>query len=252
MPTASEIVHWLDAQFCEVRVNDSPRALNGLQVEGAGGQVGKIAAAVDACEASLRDAADAGAGVLIVHHGLFWQGTQPIVGALYRKFRLLLDSGLALYSMHLPLDAHPVLGNNVLLSQAIGLGEGEPWFEMDGCPIGRVVQCDLERNDLISDIERALGGDVHVCPGGPPRMQRLGIVTGAAGSEVAAAAAQGVDTFLTGEAPHWAYTLAEELGINLILGGHYATETFGVKALAQAASNHFDLPWVFVDHPTGL
>ncbi len=252
MPNFEEIAGWLDCQMADVPAKDSPRAVNGLQVAGDGRNVRLIAAAVDACEASIHAAVDARAGILLVHHGLFWQGVQPVRDAVYRKFRLLLDSGLALYSMHLPLDAHPVLGNNVQLCRALGFGDGEPWFELEGCMVGRMVHMDLNREEVVALVEKALGGRVHVCPGGPKRVRQMGIVTGAAGAEVAAASAQGVDTFLTGEAPHWAYTLAEDLGVNLLLGGHYATETFGVKALAEAASKHFDLPWVFLDHPTGL
>lgn len=252
MPDQAEVIRWLDAQFESVRVEDSPRAMNGLQVEGANRASRKIAAAVDACEATLRAAVEASADVLIVHHGLFWQGVQPVTGALRRKLELLISSGLALYSMHLPLDAHPQLGNNVLLCKALGFGEGAPWFDLGGTPVGRAAVVDIALDELTSRIARALGATPHLCPGGPRQVRRLGIVTGAAGAEVAAAAAQGVDTFLTGEAPHWAYTLAEELGVNLLLGGHYATETLGVKALAKAVAERFGIEWIFLDHPTGL
>jgi len=107
-------------------------------------------------------------------------------------------------------------------------------------------------DDLARRLSTAVNGPVRVCPGGPERVRRLGIVSGGAGGDVAKAAALGADTFLTGEAPHWAYTLAEEEGVNLLLGGHYATETFGVKALAAKAADHFGIPWRFLDHPTGL
>ena len=108
------------------------------------------------------------------------------------------------------------------------------------------------RDELIERVAHAVGGSVHLCPGGPERIRSVGVVTGGAGSEVADAAANGVDAFVTGEGPHWSYPLAEELGINLVYAGHYATETFGVKSLAAALSEEFQVTWEFVDHPTGL
>jgi putative NIF3 family GTP cyclohydrolase 1 type 2 len=105
---------------------------------------------------------------------------------------------------------------------------------------------------LTERLFEALGRGAHLCPGGPEITRTIGIVTGGAGSEVAEAAALGIDTFITGEGPHWSYTLAEELGINVLYGGHYATETFGVKALAAHLSEKFGVPWEFIDHPTGL
>ena len=108
------------------------------------------------------------------------------------------------------------------------------------------------RNELAETLRQALGGAVHICPGGPETIATVGLITGGAGSEVAQVAATGVDTFVTGEGPHWSYPLAEELGLNVFYGGHYATETFGVQSLAQALADKFQLPWSFVDHPTGL
>src|SRR5207249_284221 len=99
---------------------------------------------------------------------------------------------------------------------------------------------------------KAVRGKVTVIPGGPAICRRIGVVTGGAGSELNLAASEGVDTFVTGEGPHWTYALAEELGVNVLYGGHYATETFGVKALAAEVSKRFKIPWTFVDHPTGL
>ena len=252
MAELSTIIPWLERQFAAIEVDDSPRAANGLQVEAAG-EAALIAAAVDACEATISEAASLGANLMLVHHGLFWTGLQPVTGPAYRKLALLLGRRIALFSMHLPLDAHPQLGNNVLLARAMNLGDGEPWLRLgEGQPVGRLCHCQLGRDDLAARLEAAVGGRIHLCPGGAPQVSRVGIVTGAAGSEIARAAAAGADTLVTGEAPHWAYPLAEELGVNLLLGGHYATETFGVKALAGAAAAHFGIDWRFIDHPTGL
>jgi dinuclear metal center YbgI/SA1388 family protein len=186
--------------------------------------------------------------MLIVHHGLFWGGLEPVVGASYRKLSLCLQNDLAVYSVHLPLDEHPTLGNNALLCDAIGLpGERTP-FMTSGFQVG----ASIDRAELLERVAQAVGGPVHLAPGGPSTTRRIGVVTGGAGSAVAKAAAEGVDTFITGEGPHHTYTLAEELGINLIYAGHYATETFGVKALGWLLKEQYGLPWSFIDHPTGL
>lgn len=228
-------------------VKDSPNALNGLQVENSG-EVTKIAVAVDACEAVLRRAVDAKADLLIVHHGLFWSGLGPVTGTAYRKLRLALDGNLAVYSAHLPLDAHPVFGNNALLCDALGLGE----WHMPFLDIGWRVEQETAREELTLRLEKAVGGRVQLAAGGPAVARKIGVVTGGAGGEIFKAAGEGVDTFITGEGPHWSYTAAEELGVNLFYAGHYATETFGVKALGKHAQEKFGLPWEFLDHPTGL
>jgi dinuclear metal center YbgI/SA1388 family protein len=233
------------------QIGDYPNACNGLQVENSGG-LSKIGAAVDACEAVIAEAAAAGVDLLLVHHGLFWGGLSPLTGAAYRKMRLLLEADMAVYSAHLPLDAHPRLGNNALLAEALGLEDGEPFFQEFGQPIGWKFEAEISREVLRDLLEKAVGGPVHLAPGGPVLSRKIGIVTGGAGGEVARAMKEGVDTFITGEGPHWSFTAAEELGINLFYAGHYATETFGVRALAAEVSKKFALPWQFIDHPTGL
>jgi putative NIF3 family GTP cyclohydrolase 1 type 2 len=171
---------------------------------------------------------------------------------MYRKLRAAMAGNLAVYSAHLPLDIHPKVGNNMLLAKAIGLKSLNPFLPIKGQPAGVAGTWTLSREVLLQRLTAALGASVHVCAAGPARPRKVGIVTGGAGSEVARAAAEGIDTFITGEGPHWSYTLAEELGVNLFYGGHYATETFGVKALAAHLSKRFKVPWEFVDHPTGL
>jgi putative NIF3 family GTP cyclohydrolase 1 type 2 len=144
------------------------------------------------------------------------------------------------------------LGNNALLCRAIGLRNLKPFFFEKGRFIGWQSQTTLCRDDLLERLRRVLGTDPKMLPGGPPICRRIGVVTGGAGDQLARAASEGVDTFITGEGPHWTYALAEDLGVNVIYGGHYATETFGVKALAAHLSDKFGLPWEFLDHPTGL
>ena len=251
MPQLQNVVSWLDRTLRTAEVGDYANAWNGLQVENSGA-VARIGAAVDACETVIADAAARGVTLLLVHHGLFWPGVQPVAGALRRKLKLALDHDLAIYSAHLPLDLHPTLGNNALLCRALGFKKCEPFFVAKGQAIGLKTRASLPLTELARRIERVLGGAPHLAPGGPSKTACIGIVTGGAGGEVALAAAEGVDTFITGEGPHHSYTLAEELGVNLFYGGHYATETFGVKALAGAVARRFRVPWEFIDHPTGL
>jgi dinuclear metal center YbgI/SA1388 family protein len=251
MPTLRPIVTWLDRTLRTGEITDYPGAWNGLQIENSGA-VTKIGAAVDACEAVLAEAASRGVTLLLVHHGLFWGGVQPVVGAVRRKMKTALDHDLAIYSSHLPLDQHPTLGNNALLARALGFKTCAPFFHSKGQTIGRQTRVALPLAEVARRLERVLGSAPHLAAGGPAKTARIGIVTGGAGGEVAQAAAEGVDTFITGEGPHHSYTLAEELGVNLFYAGHYATETFGVKALAAAVAKKFRVPWAFIDHPTGL
>lgn len=246
-----EVTVHLDGLLHIPGLGDYPNACNGLQVENSGG-LSKIGAAVDACEGVIAEAAAAGVDLLLVHHGLFWGGLSPLTGAAYRKTRMILEADMAVYSAHLPLDAHPRLGNNALLAEALGFENGEPFFQEFGQPIGWKFEAEINREVLRDLLEKAVGGPVHLAPGGPVLSRRIGIVTGGAGGEVARAMKEGVDTFITGEGPHWSFTAAEELGINLFYAGHYATETFGVRALAAEVSRKFALPWQFIDHPTGL
>ena len=188
----------------------------------------------------------------MVHHGLFWCATHPWTGKRRELLGLLVKHDLAVYSSHLPLDAHPRLGNNALLCAALGLKKLRPFFFEKGQSLGFQAVTNISRTDLARRLGKILGRAPIVLPGGPATCRRIGVVTGGAGSHLKLAAGEGVDTFITGEGPHWTYALAEDLGFNVLYGGHYATETFGVKALAAELSRKFKVPWVFLDHPTGL
>jgi dinuclear metal center YbgI/SA1388 family protein len=247
-----DLVKYLNSVLRIDEIRDYPNAMNGLQVENEG-EVTKVATAVDACEATITMAVESGADLLLVHHGLFWSGLKPVSGASYRKLRLAIENGLAIYSAHLPLDAHPRVGNNVLICDALNLqGDRVPFLEHYGTPIGFRVVDEINREVLHSRIEDMVGGRVHLAAGGPVVARQIGIVSGGAGGDIEKAAKEGIDTFITGEGPHWAYTAAEELGVNLFLAGHYATETFGVKTLGLHLTEAFGLPSEFLDHPTGL
>ncbi len=253
MRTASlaAIVRHCDQLLRTAQVQDYERAANGLQVENRG-TVSRIAAAVDASLATVKLAVAAQADLLLAHHGLFWGPAHPWTGKRYELLRWLLEHNLAVYSSHLPLDLHPRLGNNAQLCAALGLKKLDPFFFDHGQFIGWQARAKISRDELAARLQRATGRPPHLIPAGHQICRRIGVVTGGAGAELSKAAAADVDTFITGEGPHWTYAVAEELGLNVFYGGHYATETFGVKALAAELSRRFRVPWLFLDHPTGL
>jgi dinuclear metal center YbgI/SA1388 family protein len=246
-----EIVSYIDRYLRIADFGDSPNALNGLQVENSG-RVTRIAAAVDASTRTLKEAANQGANLLILHHGLFWSGLRPVTGVLHRQLRIAFEDDIAVYGAHLPLDAHPIVGNNICLARAIGLKSLKPFLEYQGRCIGLQGTWTGTRDQLLRKTEKAVDGPVKGFPFGTAKPRMIAVVSGAAGSDIHRVSEAGIDTFITGEAPHWAGVAAADLPMNLFLGGHYATETFGVKALSAHLSKRFALPWSFIDFPTGL
>lgn len=253
-----QIASHLDALLAVAETPDYPNALNGLQVANRGRPVAAIAAAVDASARTIGAAADAGANLLLVHHGLFWSGVQPLRGAAYDRLRVLVERDLAVYSAHLPLDRDPTYGNNALLARALGLTPTGPFAHFGALDIG------VRGNDvrptaaLVSaahDFARARGGAVVASAFEPGRItRRWGICTGA-GADAATmreAGELGIDTLIVGEGPHWTAVNAPEQGLVIIYAGHYATETLGVRALAEHVGTTFGIPWSFIDAPTGL
>lgn len=255
----SDLVEYLDSYLRIAEIPDYPGAVNGLQVEN-GGLVSSIIAAVDASQATIDGAIDASpegaTPLLLVHHGLFWDGALAVTGRRYRRLASLLAADVALYSAHLPLDVHPEVGNNVVLADRLGL-EISGWFgDYKGTPIGVWGEAPSQlaaTHRLAHAVKLATGADdVRVIDGANPIIRRIGLVTGGAGSMIEAARDAGIDTFVTGEGAHHTYFDAMELGVNVLYAGHYATETLGVQALASHLSERFELPWEFHDHPTGL
>ncbi len=257
MPTAREIADNLDALLRTSEIADYPNALNGLQVD-SDRDIARVAAAVDAREATIRRAVDAGASLLIVHHGLFWGGLLPLTGAHLRRVRALLDGQLALYASHLPLDAHPTIGNGALLARELGIEPTGGFAEMRGTHLGVMGESKLRTAELLEKVRRFSSQHAtHVVHTPVPERRltrRWAICTGAGVNQetLREARDRGIDTFLTGEAPHWAAIDADEAGICLILAGHYATETLGVKALAGRVRERFGLEWEWIEEATGL
>jgi len=246
MPSLEAIVSFCDERVRRDAVEDFPGALNGLQFANDGG-VSKIGAAVDAGLEPFRKAAAAGIDFLVVHHGLFWQGAQPVVGPVYAKTKTLIESNLAVYASHLPLDAHPEIGNNALLSAKIGLEPAGAFLDYKGVDIGFLGAWREDRAALAGRLEGLFGGRVVRIEEGPARPRRVAVVTGSGGSAIDQLGSAGADTLVTGELKQHNFNQAQELGINLYACGHYATETFGVAALAAEVAAAFDLPWSFVE-----
>jgi len=251
MAKLDEIVELLDEELKTSEIPDYPGAHNGLQLQN-GGAITKVGAAVDASLAVIQKAIDQEVDLLLVHHGMFWQGVRPVTGAGYQKLKLAMDAGLAIYSSHIPLDIHPSLGNNILLSKKLGFKDTESFFSWKGIELGIKARFGGSVGELRELAVAAVGGEVRVRGELNSPAGMVGIITGGAGSEVEVVAREGIQTFITGEGPHWSHPLAEELGLHVLYAGHYATETSGVRALADLIGGRFALEAVFIDHPTGL
>lgn len=248
-----EVLEYLDDYLEIDDIPDADVALNGLQVENSG-TISSFATAVDASQRTIdRVVEECERGtMLIVHHGLFWDGNQPMTDRRYRRMKALLDHDIAVYSAHIPLDAHPEVGNNAVLARMLGILDPVPFDEYRGMPFGAAGHLIMSRDALVERITELLGSRVHLIPGGPETTTRVGIITGGAGGRIRAAAAAGLDTFITGEGAHHTAFDALELGVNVLYAGHYATETVGVKALGEHLAERFGLHAVFHDHPTGM
>lgn len=247
-----EIVAWIDGYLRTDEVDDYAGALNGLQLDGPR-EVARIAAATDASVMTIDRAVDAGCDLLLVHHGLFWSGPVRLVGPPFERLRRAIEGGLAIYSAHLPLDVHDEIGNNVLLGRAIGLDEIERFGSAKGVDgIGVVGPLEVDRDELARRLGGATGAEPFLIPGGPERTRRVAVITGGAASMIEDARAAGADTFVTGEGAHHTYHQAMELGLNVFYAGHYATETLGVRALAERVAERFGVEQLFIDAPTGL
>ena len=251
MAHLEQVLQFLEKTFEVADFPDYPGALNGLQVDGPE-KVGRLISAVDASEATIAAAVARKAHLLLVHHGLFWDGFGPLTGPRFRKVRALVSGGLGLYSLHLPLDAHPDLGNCALLARAMGLEPEAPFGDFKGRSIGWWASASMGRDELKDRVSVAVGGEVRLIPGGPEMVQRVGVLTGGGASALREAAEEGLDGLVTGEGAHHHYHEAMELGVNLYLGGHYATETFGVRALGETLAREFGIQWDFLDLPTGM
>jgi dinuclear metal center YbgI/SA1388 family protein len=255
--SAAELAHLANELLrCRETPDYSP-ALNGLQVDNRG-PIRRIAAAVDCSQRTIRGAIEADANLLVVHHGLFWSGLQPLTGTHLERVRALLEHDVALYAVHLPLDAHESMGNSYLLARALGLEPAGGFARYQTIFCGVHGSADVSTENLVSACNRFAathGGHALASPyASGRRTRRWGVVTGAGinADTMREAVDLGVDTIITGEGPHWSAVDAEEKGLVIVYAGHYATETLGVQALAAWMAGHAGVPWTFVAAPTGL
>ncbi len=251
-------LHDLDLYFREVlQIDEFARddsSQNGIQIERSDQSVARLAFAVDASLETARRAADWGADVLVVHHGLFWSKSLPITGVHYGRIKEFLHHDLALYAIHLPLDQHDVVGNNAVMAERLGLIQLAPFGEHHGKCIG--WKGALPEPQTLEQVNHRLfgpGGDLlGTLPFGPERVSSVGIVSGGAPLDVLQAIEQRLDLFITGEATHSIYHHCLEAGINVLFGGHYQTEVWGVQALSKRCAIDLKLETTFIDLPTGL
>jgi len=257
MTTIHEIAQYADELLESKITPDYPSALNGLQLENHSGITG-IAAAVDFSTRAIKGAIAKSANLLVVHHGMFWEGSKRLTGPLYDKLRLLLENDIAVYSSHLPLDRHPALGNNVLLARQLGLKPSGTFARFEGISIGVSGESDLETAEL-AERARHFASDydceLRTTPFGKTRRtKRWAICSGAGASAetLTEAREMKIDTLIVGEGPHWTAVYAEENDVTILYAGHYATETLGVRALADHLGDRFALSSSFVNASTGL
>jgi dinuclear metal center YbgI/SA1388 family protein len=251
MPASvSEILAEADRLLEPARFEDY--CVNGLQVPGPA-EIAKIATGVSAHAELFERAAREQAGLLLVHHGLFWgPGVRTIDAALKHRLQILFDAGIALAAYHLPLDAHPELGNNALLAHALGAEHLEPFGDHRGQSIGFLATFDgdgVATDELVAKVKNVTDREPLLIDGGPHRIGRLAIVSGAGSDYVHEAAAAGAQALLTGEPAERVTASAKELGLNVIAAGHHATETFGIEALGALLASRFGLEHVFIDVP---
>ena len=257
MPTLADIAGYLDTELNVATVPDYPGAVNGIQLANVG-DITRVATAVDFSSYTTLAAVDAGAQLLLVHHGMFWGGVQAITGQHYERLRALINANIAVYSAHLPLDVHATFGNNALLANRLGLTPSGGFARFQTLSVGLSGECDIGTSTLVARAESLAhehGGAVVTTPIDSDRMTRRWAVctgAGASSSTLSEAVERGIDTLIVGEGPHHTAVQARDAGIAIIYAGHYATETLGVQALGTELERRFGVTSTFIDAPTGL
>lgn len=250
-PTSKTIAQRLDKELRTADIPDS--SLNGLQIESQR-RVRKVAVAVDASLASFQAALKEQADLILVHHGLFWGKQEKICGRLYQKIRLLIENDIGLYASHLPLDLHPRLGNNALLAKGLQLQKKKPFGLYHGIYIGVGGELPFFHTcqQVCCQIQKTTKMQPQLFSFGKPKIKKIAIVSGGGGDMVEEAAASGYDAYITGEIAHHVFHVGQENNINIITGGHYATETLGVRAAGEFVKKIYGIESVFINLPTGL
>lgn len=249
-----ELVNWFDALLKPEDFIRADVSMNGLQVGRKQSEITRAAFAVDACMESFQRAVQAGADILFVHHGLFWGSPIALTDAHYERIAYLMEHDLALYASHLPLDAHPVVGNNAGIAAKLGVVNRMPFGEYHGSLIGFKGELEeaLTLEDVLDVLDLRDETSVSILPFGKKKIKSVGIISGGAAGEVMQALEEGLDLYITGENAHQIYHTCLEGGIHVIAGGHYATEIYGPKLVADKLSAEMGIQTLFVDFPTGL
>lgn len=251
--TLNDFDTWLN-NFLHKEDFPADPSLNGIQIQNSAPavkQIKKVAFAVDACEETALEAAKAGADILVVHHGLFWGACQTITGSFYKRVSAFIKNDLALIGYHIPLDANNPYGNNYGLALQLGMTKLEPFGFWRGMAIG--VKGELPSEMTLQELAKSARLEKAVLHQfGKKTVRSVGIISGGAGEDVEQAVSENLDVFITGEFAHEQFHYAQEMGINVIAGGHYATETMGVTLLKQKIEKELGLATVFIDLPTGL
>jgi dinuclear metal center YbgI/SA1388 family protein len=245
MAKLQDIVDFCDKITRRDEIADFTGANNGLQLQN-NGEVTRIGAAVDAGRFPFEKAIQQGIDMLIVHHGLFWNTPTHYSGPLYDKLKLAMDNNLAVYSSHLPLDAHPEIGNNRLLAKALDLDPLDWFLHYEGTPIALLAKAPSSRDELKARLQREFGENITAIEFGSKNPDTVAILTGSGRSALDEMKAMGTDTLITGELRQEHFNLAQEQGFNLYPCGHYATERYGVTALAGLVSAEFNLDSSFI------
>jgi dinuclear metal center YbgI/SA1388 family protein len=257
MTDAATIARYLDELLDTPNVQDYPGAVNGLQFSN-DAPIQSVSAAVDFSLRTIEACIEQESNLLIVHHGMFWSGSVPFTGSAYRRVKLLVENGVAVYSSHLPLDLHREVGNNVLLAKELGLEPSRGFAHSKGVAIGVAGDSNVPTKEIVERARkfstRHGGSVVAAAVTGERRTRKWAMCTGSgAGTEtLTEAREQGIDTLIVGEGPHWTAVAAEDDEISIIYAGHYATETLGVQAIAEKVSRKFEISWKFIEAPTGL
>ena len=252
--TVAELDRWLSSFLDIGALEGIDSSRNGLQVGSATTEVRKVAFAVDASMESFRRAAQCGAGMLVVHHGIIWAVPERIVGPLFERVRFLAEKNIALYAAHLPLDRHPEVGNNIGIARHLGLQDIAPFGTWRGATLGcrGTLPVPMTLEQVVTLMSGRQGEQVRTLPFGAPLVRTVGIISGKAAKDVTQAISEGLDLFITGEPSHEVYHHCLEARIHVIFSGHYHTESFGVRLLADRLARETGVETTYLDIPTGL
>ena len=249
----AEFDSWVRELLAFEETESIDASLNGIQVGKQDQDISRMAFAVDACMDSFHRARDESAEVLFVHHGLFWGPALPLTGVLGERVSFLYKNDISLYACHLPLDRHEELGNNAGIADALGLVNRRPFGEIKGRKIGfkGILNEAASLESLVDRVFGSWGNRINALSFGKKQIESVGIISGGGVREVSQAISEGLDLYITGDSSHNIYHECREARINVLFAGHYLTEVFGVKAMADRVRTELDIETSFLDIPTG-